>query len=144
MIIPDANLLLYAYDEESPWHEIAQSWWEDLLTGNEPVGLCAPVVFAFIRVGTRPRVYTHPMPLKTAIRHVETWLERNNVRFLAFEKMDMPVALCLLGGTKGSMATDVQIAAIALRNNATVHTADSDFASFPNLSWHNPLESRKP
>jgi len=140
MIVPDANLLLYAYDEENPRHEAARAWWEDLLSGNKPVGLCAPVVFAFIRVGTHSRIYAHPMPLKTALRHVETWFERSNVRFLAFERMDVPVAMRLLDATKdGNMATDVQIAAIALRNRATIHTADSDFSRFPNLSWYNPL-----
>jgi len=140
MIIPDANLLLYAYDKGSRWHEAARSWWENLLSGNEPVGLCAPVVFAFIRVGTHSRVYVNPMPLQTAIRHVETWLERGNVRFLVFEKMDVPVAIRLLGATHGGMATDVQIAAIALRNRATIHTADDGFAQFPNLSCRNPLK----
>ena len=140
MIIPDANLLLYAYDEGSLRHEAAQSWWEDLLSSSKPVGLCAPVVFAFIHVGTHSRIYVSPMPLKTALRHVETWFERSNVRFLAFEKMDVPVAMSLLDAAKnGNMATDAQIAAIALRNRATVHTADNDFSRFPNLSWHNPL-----
>ena len=28
MIVPDANLLLYAYDESFPDHAAARSWWE--------------------------------------------------------------------------------------------------------------------
>jgi len=140
MIIPDTNLLLYAYDEKSHHYAAAKAWWEGLLSSNTLIGLCAPVVFAFIRVGTHPRIYAHPIPLKTAIQHVETWLDRSNAHFLAFEKTDMPVALRLLDKTKGgNVTTDVQIAAIALRNRATVHTADSDFSQFPNLVWHNPL-----
>jgi len=142
MIVPDTNLLLYAYDEKSHYHEAAKTWWEGLLSGNELIGFCVPVVFAFIRVGTHPRIYANPIPLKMAIRHVETWLERSNVHFLAFEKMDIPVALRLLENTSGgNVTTDAQIAAIALRNRATIHTADSDFARFPNLSWYNPLEN---
>lgn len=30
MILPDANLLLYAYDEASPFHERAKTWWEGI------------------------------------------------------------------------------------------------------------------
>ena len=38
MIIPDANLLIYAHDETSPWHGQARAWWEATLSGTEPVG----------------------------------------------------------------------------------------------------------
>ena len=29
VIVPDANLLLYAFDSASPFHESAASWWQD-------------------------------------------------------------------------------------------------------------------
>ena len=44
MIIPDANLLLYAYDEASPFHARARSWWSECISGPEPVGLVAVVL----------------------------------------------------------------------------------------------------
>jgi predicted nucleic acid-binding protein len=28
MIVPDANMLIYAYDATSPRHKRARSWWE--------------------------------------------------------------------------------------------------------------------
>ncbi len=31
MSVPDVNLLIYAYDASSPWHERARNWWEDAL-----------------------------------------------------------------------------------------------------------------
>ena len=39
MILPDANLILYAYDLDSPFHEAAAAWWTKCLSGTEPVGL---------------------------------------------------------------------------------------------------------
>jgi len=39
MIIPDLNLLRYAYDAASPHHDAAVSWWEGSLNGPEAVGL---------------------------------------------------------------------------------------------------------
>jgi predicted nucleic acid-binding protein len=48
MIIPDANLLLYAYDSESPFHRDSARWWSALLSGVEPVGLCSVVVFSCV------------------------------------------------------------------------------------------------
>ena len=60
MIIPDANLLQYAYDEASPFHLRAKSWWSTCLSGPEPVRLVAVVLFAFTRIGTSPKVFETP------------------------------------------------------------------------------------
>ena len=61
MIVPDVNLLLYAYDATSRFHGAAAAWWRACLSGSEPVGLPPVVVFAFLRVGTSARVFEHPM-----------------------------------------------------------------------------------
>jgi hypothetical protein len=66
VIVPDANLLLYAYDRESPFHERAKSWWENCLSGQEAVGLTYPTLFAFLRISTNARIYTNPMTLGTS------------------------------------------------------------------------------
>ena len=52
MIIPDANLLLYAADKECADHAKAASWWRKALHGSEDIGLCAVVAFGFS--GWRP------------------------------------------------------------------------------------------
>jgi predicted nucleic acid-binding protein len=49
--------------------------------------------------------------------------------------------LLLNAGTGGNLVTDAQIAAISLRLDATIHTADTDFARFPKIRWKNPLNS---
>jgi len=42
-------------------------------------------------------------------------------------------------GTGGNLVTDVQIAASALEEGGTVHTADADFRLFTGLKTFNPL-----
>ena len=47
MIVPDTNLLIYAYDAGSPFHAKAKTWWENLLADGKPaigswVGLSDP------------------------------------------------------------------------------------------------------
>ena len=56
MIIPDVNLLVYAYNADAPHHEPARSWWEEVMTGGEPVGMPWAVAFGFVRIVTHPRV----------------------------------------------------------------------------------------
>jgi predicted nucleic acid-binding protein len=50
-----------------------------------------------------------------------------------------PLALLRAAGSGGTLTTDALVAAVALRHGAVVHTADSDFARFPKVRWHNPL-----
>ena len=39
MIIPDVNLLVFAYNAQAPHHAEARRWWHGLLNGEEPEGL---------------------------------------------------------------------------------------------------------
>ena len=40
MILVDANILLYAEDSLSEHHEEARTWWDQQLSGSNPVALC--------------------------------------------------------------------------------------------------------
>jgi predicted nucleic acid-binding protein len=39
MILPDANLILYAYIKDFPQHQKSKSWLEDTLSAGEELGL---------------------------------------------------------------------------------------------------------
>jgi hypothetical protein len=141
MIVPDANLLLYAYDSASPFHKSAARWWAGLLSGLEPVGLCPVVVFAFLRLSTHGKVFVHPLTVSEASQRIASWLARPNVRLLVAGPGHVESVFRLLtkAGTAGNLVTDAQIAALALEYGATVHTADTDFARLAGVSWKNPL-----
>ncbi len=143
MIIPDANLLLYAYDTTCPFHERARPWWEACLSGTEPVGLTHPVVFAFIRIGTNPRAFTSPMTLSEVSERVKSWLERRITQVLQPDADHMERVMFLLtaaASAGGNLVTDAQIASLAIAHRAVVHTADRDFLRFPQLMCNYPLD----
>src|SRR5262245_10175595 len=141
MILPDANLLLYAYDAASPFHKRSAAWWSACLSGREPVGLCPAVLFAFVRIGTSSRAFTEPLTVGEACSHVESWLNQPVAQLLDVDATDVRRALELLrrAGAGGNLTTDAQLAAVSLRHRAVVHTADTDFARFPHVRWHNPI-----
>jgi uncharacterized protein len=60
MILPDLNLLIYAYNLDAPDHDAARAWWEDLMTRREPVGLPVNVALGFVRLMTNAKVIHHP------------------------------------------------------------------------------------
>jgi toxin-antitoxin system PIN domain toxin len=143
VIVPDANLLLYAYDRDSPFHERAKSWWQECLSGQEAVGLTHPTLFAFLRISTNAKIYTNPMTLAEATGHLRSWLERRVSQVLTAPVNHAEQVVGLLesaGGTAGNLVTDAQIAAFAQSYRAVVHTADRDFLRFPEVNCHFPLD----
>ena len=56
MIVPDINMLVYAYNEGSPLYRTAKEWWEELINGSEEVGLPWAVSTGFVRLMANPRV----------------------------------------------------------------------------------------
>lgn len=144
MIIPDVNLLIYAYDAESPVHKAAASWWRRCLSASEPVGLPPLVLFGFVRIATSSRVFRDPMTPAEAASHVRAWLARPCVQILQPPANHVEQVLALLEalGVAGNLVTDAQIAALAIEYGATLHTSDADFLRFAGLRWHNPITGR--
>lgn len=143
MIVPDANLLLYAYDTTCRLHERARQWWEACLSGTESVGLTHPTVFAFVRMTTNPRMFVNPMTLHEASSCVKSWVARRITQVLQADADHVERVLFLLAAAASAgsnLVTDAQIAALALAHRAIVHTADRDFLRFPHLTCHYPLD----
>ncbi len=145
MIIPDINLLLYAYDSSSPFHAQAASWWQDCLNGSEPIGLLHVVTFGFVRIATHPRVFVNPMAPAEATDHVRSWLARPQVEILnpGPDHLEQTFKLLEGLGTAGNLVSDAQMAALAIHQDAVLHTSDADFTRFPALKWFNPLTATR-
>jgi toxin-antitoxin system PIN domain toxin len=144
VILPDANLLLYAYNTSSPFHTKSAAWWSKCLSGSEPVVLCPVVLFGFVRIATSARAFPRPLTIQEASTHVHDWLEQPVAQLLEMEFQDVEQALALLAeaGTGGNLTTDAQIAAMSLRLGAIVHTVDTDYVRFPRVRWFNPLTGK--
>lgn len=144
MIVPDLNLLVYAYDSRSPQHGAAAVWWKGCIMGPEEIGLAAVVVFGFVRLCTHPKVFHHPLTVAEAATRVESWLARPQVRIIEPSPHHVAEVLALLGqtGTAGDLTTDAQLAALVRQEQAVLHSNDTDFHRFPGISCFNPLTGR--
>ncbi len=141
MIIPDANLILYAHNEADPEHVAARAWWKGLLEGDEDVGIPVVVVLAFLRLTTSMRVLTRPLSVEESAKRVEAWFKARPVRLLPPGQQHVETLLATLRavGVAGSLTTDAHIATLAIEYHAEVHTSDLDFGRFPGIRWRNPI-----
>lgn len=141
MILPDVNLLVYAYNEGAPLHAPSRQWWEDLMTAGTSVGLPWAVTCGFVRLMTHPAVLVSPMLPGDAVAVIESWLGRDHVQILE----PGPRHLALLreafndAGVAGQLTSDAHLAAIAIEHGCELHSNDSDFGRFSGLRWRNPL-----
>jgi len=141
VIIPDVNLLVYAYNADAPQHQRARRWWEQCLRGAEPVAIPWVVGLGYVRIMSSQTVLQRPLNPATALGHVRLWLEQPIVQVV----QPGPRHLSILEGfseagvLSATLTTDAHIAALAMESQATVHSNDSDFARFAGLRWVNPL-----
>lgn len=140
MIFPDVNMLLYAYDVKSPFHDDARAWFEDVLA-REQVFFSWHTITGFIRIATHPRALKHPASISKAVSIVGKWLELNNTHLVALEKKSWPLFATILveGQAFGNLVMDAHVAAMAVSCGATVASTDRDFTRFPGLQFTNPI-----
>jgi toxin-antitoxin system PIN domain toxin len=143
VIIPDINLLVYAYNSDAPFHGESKVWWEDCLSGRMTVSLPWVVMLGFVRIMSSHVVLTAPMEPGEAVAHVRSWLARPQTQVLVPGPRHLEIlgAIMSSANAAGRLTTDAHLAALAIETQSELHSNDVDFARFPGLRWVNPLQS---
>ena len=141
MIVPDVNLLLYAYNREAPLHNEARNWWVGLINGTERVGIPWAVANSFLRLLTIRGLLTHPATPSQALDFVREWFRQPHVAPLnpGSQHLTLLGQLLAAAGVGGNLVMDAHLAALAMEYQAELHSNDADFSRFPGLRWRNPL-----
>lgn len=141
MILPDVNLLVYAYNSTAPEHVRAKEWWEDALNHDDPIGLAWPVMLGFIRILTSPQILRKPLHHHEVMDVIESWLSLDHVMSVVPGVEHLRIVRALFDKTQvaGNLTFDTHLAALAIENDADLHSNDADFSRFPRLRWYNPL-----
>lgn len=140
-MLVDANILLYAVDEDSPFHEPARRWLETALNGSRRVGLPWVSLSAFVRIVTHPRAVREPLGPADAWSLVEAWLDAP----VSWIPSPGPGHREILGrllttlDLRGNLVADAALAALCIEHGLQMVSADSDFARFTEITWINPV-----
>jgi hypothetical protein len=140
VILPDVNILIYAFREDAPFHEVCRPWLEAVIDSGVDFGISRLALAAVIRVTTGPRFYVQPSTLNEALEFCRYLMDRPNCRpvepgsrhWVIFQR------LILDTNTRGRRVTDAWFAALAIESGSEWITMDRDFARFPGLRWRLP------
>lgn len=141
MIVPDVNVLVFAYNQGALHHKTCRAWWEETLTQPRPVGLPWVTILGFVRVMTHRRILKTPMYPNDAISRVRAWLTLPGVQILTPGEFHAEIFFRLIEqvGTAGDLTTDAHLAALAIEYRGELASTNTDFARFPGLRWFNPV-----
>lgn len=140
-MLVDANILLYAVDEASPFHDRARRWLEDALNGDRRVGIPWVSVTAFLRLVTNLRVLEDPLRPAEAWEFVERWLDAPAAWVPSPGRDHRAILGQLLRelDLRANLVTDAFLAALCIEHGLQIVSADSDFARFSEVTWLNPV-----
>lgn len=141
----DTNLLVYAHNRDSPFHESAKTFMETAMNQrdeNGNLGVCIPaqVLIELISVVTSNRLNA-PLSIPQATAIVQDYLD-TGITILTQKESYLENAIALLGQvTSRKRIFDVAIAAILKDNQISgIYTVNvEDFEGFTFLQAINPL-----
>jgi uncharacterized protein len=142
MILPDVNILVYAFREDAENHATFRSWLEGLVNSNDAYGITDLVLSGFLRIVTNPRAFNLPTPMAEALTFVERLRNAPNCVLVAPGSRHWEIfrALCESGGIRGNLVPDAYFAALAIESGSEWITTDGDYARFRGLRWRRPFE----
>ncbi len=140
MILPDVNVLIYAFREEVSQHAICRAWLNGVVRGYERFGLSPLALAALVRVTTNRRVYASPSSFETAFGFCEDLMGQPHCQIVEPGERHWEIfkRLCIETDTRGPRVTDAWYAALAIEWGCEWVTLDRDYARFPGLRWRLP------
>jgi hypothetical protein len=141
LVLPDVNVLVYAYRQDAPHHTGCHDWLEATVNGDAAYGLSELVLSGFVRVVTHPKVFNRPSPLADALEFCEQLRERPNGVPVAPGRRHWQIFrdLCIGVGAKGNLVPDAYLAALAIESGCEWITTDRDYRRFKGLRWRHPV-----
>lgn len=143
MFVVDTNVLIYAADQESPYHSRCRELLEAWRTQLSAWYVTWPILYEFLRVSTHPRVFRNPWPAAQAWSFVEAVLAAPALGILIPGDRHAAVAAELIRQVphlRGNLMHDAHTAVLMREHGIRrIYTRDTDFHRFPFLEPLDPL-----
>lgn len=141
MILPDVNVLLYAFRADSRDHERYKQWLEAIVNGVAAYGISPQVLGAVIRISTHPRIFARPSPLELVLEFAGVLMDQPHCQIVHPGPLHWSIftGLCRKARAGGNLVQDVWFAALAIESGCEWITTDGDYARFEGLRWRAPF-----
>lgn len=143
MFVVDTNILVYAADEDSPFHSRCRELIEEWRGQASPWYTTWGILYEFLRVITHQRVFRKPWSIIKAWGHVEAILSSTSLGILTAGERHADVASEVIKSMpflSGNLLHDAQTAILMQEHGIKrIYTRDTDFHRFPFLEPIDPV-----
>jgi uncharacterized protein len=141
VILPDVNVLVYAFRSDVKEHDAYKAWLEGVINGDAAYGMSPQVLASVIRLATHPRVFARPDPLEDAVAFASTLLNQPHCQIIEPGPRHWSIftGLCRSANAYGNLVQDAWLAALAIESGCEWITNDRDFARFEGLHWRTAI-----
>ena len=141
MILPDVNVLLYAFRADSVRHPEYHDWLTATVNGDVPFGVSPLTLASLIRISTHPGIYVNPSRLDEALAFCDAIVEAPTCIVVQPRERHWAIFtdLCRQVRVKGNLVQDAWFAALAIEADCEWITTDHDYARFHRLHWREPF-----
>lgn len=140
MILPDVNVLIYAFRADLPQHAVCKRWLDRLVTADAQFGMSPLALSAVARITTNARIFREPSPIEEVFAYCDNLLSQPHCQTMQPGDRHWTIfaRLCRSTGTRGPRIADAWFAALAIEHGCTWITYDRDYAQFQELDWREP------
>lgn len=140
MILPDVNVLIYAFRPDVAQHALCRNWLQDIVDDRAHFGISPLALAAVVRVTTNRRVYSNPSSFEDVFKFSSYLLNQPHCQIVEPGERHWEIfrRLCIETETRGPRVTDAWYAALAIEWGCEWITLDRDYARFPGLRWRTP------
>lgn len=139
----DANILVYARNEDAEEFEIARSLVERLGAGPDLIYLFWPTIMGFLRIVTHAGILARPLTPAGAEESVTRLLGRPHVQTPSETAAFWELYRSTAGGPRGNDVPDAHLASLMRAHGvATIYTRDRDFRRYDGIEVRDPFAPR--
>jgi uncharacterized protein len=141
LILPDVNILLYAFRPDLPEYSRYKTWLEHIVSSEPAYGMSPQALASVIRIATRPGVFALPSGLASAIDFASALLSHPHCQIIepGPSHWNIFMDLCRTANAKGNLVQNAWFAALAIESGCEWITNDRDYARFAGLQWRAPF-----
>lgn len=140
IVLPDVNVLVYAFREGAEHHHTYRSWLDDTLNGDDDLLLVDSVLVSVVRIVTNPRIADPPADPGAALDFVDALRTAARARAVQSSEVVWTTLRRFVAADRmirANLLPDAYLAAVAASHRASVATADRGFARY-GVRWFDP------
>jgi toxin-antitoxin system PIN domain toxin len=141
VILPDVNVLVYAFRDDTQNHRLYREWLDSVVNGDSAYAISPQVLSSVVRICTHSAIFPKPSQLDQALAFCRVLMDQPHCQLVrpGARHWSIFADLCERVHAAGNLVQDAWFAALAIEHGCQWVTNDRHYACFPGLAWRPPF-----